>query len=475
MKNKLKKPILFVILIAVFVFLHKDFSSAAQKIAASQTDNKITAFTNVNVVPMDTDRVLKNQTVIVRDGRIAEIGAANKIKIPKDALKIDGRGKFLMPGLIDMHAHLPNGKGTLDDAAGQQLQLFLMNGVTTIRNMLGNPGHLILRDKINTGELIAPTIFTAGAPLLGSNVPSPEAAARVVTAQKNAGYDLIKIHENLSPETYRAIVETANKTGIPFAGHATATVGLESALKSRQTSIEHLDGYIQFIIADGSPVKPTGSQIQTGEVLNYVDDKKLAASVKATKNANVWNTPTLALFQIIASGDKTEDLLKLPEMRYASPASRDYFVKQKREITDISAADGEEFTQLRYRLTRELQKGAAKLLVGSDPGQFFLIAGFATHKELQSFVDAGLSPYQALEAATKNPAEYLSTFMKTPLDFGTIKIGNRADLLLLDANPLQYVANTRKIAGVMTKGTWIPNDEIQKTLETIAAKQQAAK
>ncbi len=156
-------------------------------------------------------------------------------------------------------------------------------------------------------------------------------------------------------------------------------------------------------------------------------------------------------------------------------SARDYFAKQKKGITDISAADGEKFTRLRYRLTRELQKGVAKLLVGSDPGQFFLIAGFATHKELQSFVDAGLTPFQALEAATKNPAEYLSTFMNVPKDFGTIQTGNRADLLLLDANPLQYVANTRKIAGVMTKGIWIPNDEIQKTLETIAAKQQAAK
>ncbi|HEX8638851.1 MAG TPA: amidohydrolase family protein [Pyrinomonadaceae bacterium] len=469
MKNKIKKLISFAALIIAFALPHERFS-AAQKIVAPEAETKITAFVNVNVVPMDDERVLTNQTVIVRGGRIAEIGAAKKIKIPTDAVHIDGRGKFLMPGLVDMHAHLPNGSGTIDDAAGQQLRLFLLNGVTTVRNMLGNPGHLVLRDKINRGELIAPTIFTAGAPLLGSNVPSPEAAVRVVAAQKNAGYDLIKIHENLSLETYAAIVAEAYKNGIPFAGHATATVGLERVLKARQTSIEHLDGYIQFIVADNAPVKPTASQIQTGEVLNYVDEKKIPAAVKATKDANVWNTPTLALFQVIAGNDKTEDLLKLPEMRYVPQRARDFFVKQKQGITDVSAADGEKFTRLRYRLTRELQKSGAKLLIGSDPGQFFLIAGFATHKELQSFARAGLTPYQALAAATKNPAEYLSTFMKAPNDFGTIEVGKRADLLLLDANPLQSISNAQKIAGVMTRGHWISKDEILKTLEDIAAR-----
>lgn len=453
-------------------------SAAEKKNASPQTiltSLQITAFINVNLVPMGSDRILKNQTVIVRNGRIAEIGASKKIKIPADALRIDGRGKFLMPGLVDMHAHLPNGAGTLDDAAGQQLQLFLMNGVTTVRNMLGNAGHLALRDRINRGKLVAPTIFTAGAPLLGSNIPSPEAAVRVVTAQKNAGYDLIKVHENLSPETYRSIIETADKVGIPVAGHVTATVGLDLALKSSQTSIEHLDSYIQFIIADDSPVKPTGSQIQTGEVLNHVDDRKLFAVIRATKDANVWNTPTLALFEIIASGKKIEDLLNLPEMRYASPAARSYFVKQKQETTGISQQNGEKFTQLRHRITRELQKAGAKLVAGSDPGQFFLVAGFATHMEIESLSRAGLSPYRALEAATKNPAEYLSKFMNVPNDFGTIRTGNRADLLLLDANPLRKVANTRKIAGVMTKGNWISKEEIQRTLETIADKNEAAK
>lgn len=462
--------ILLAALIIAFTMGKKSRAETRENVAMQTS--AATVFVNVSVIPMDTERVLENQTVIVREGRIAEIGAADKIKIPTDAVQIDGRGKFLMPGLADMHAHLQTGAGTLDDAAGQQLNLFLMNGVTTVRNMIGKPEHLVLRDKVNRGELIAPTIFTAGAPMIVSRIATPEAAVKDVTEQKAAGYDLIKVHEGISPETYAAIVETANKVGIPFAGHVTATIGLQRALAAKQTSIEHLDGYIQYAVADDSPVKPTGSQVQLGEVLNHIDEQKIPAVIKQTKEANVWNCPTLALFQIIVSPETSAAMLKLPELKYVPQKVRDAFAKQKQGTEDIPADEGAKYTELRFRLVREMQKAGAKLLIGSDPGQMFLVAGFGTHKELQSFVEAGLTPYQTLEAATKNPAEYLSTFMKIPNDFGVIKAGNRADLLLLDANPLLSISNTEKIAGVMTRGHWISRNEIEKTLSAIAAKQE---
>jgi imidazolonepropionase-like amidohydrolase len=202
-----------------------------------------------------------------------------------------------------------------------------------------------------------------------------------------------------------------------------------------------------------------------------VDEKKVPAVIKATLAASVWNTPTLALFQIIVSGEKADEMLKLPEMRYVPEKAREAFAKQKRGTEDIPVIDGEKYTKLRFRLVNEMQKAGAKLLIGSDPGQMFLVAGFGTHKELRSFVEAGLTPFQALEAATRNPAEYLSTFMKIPNDFGIIRPGNRADLLLLDANPLIDVANTEQIAGVFARGQYFSKEQIQKTLERIAAKQ----
>ncbi len=386
------------------------------------------AFVNVNVVPFDRERILEGQTVIVRDGRITQIGPAAKIKVPDGALKIDGRGKYLMPGLADMHAHLYPGAGTQGDLAGQQLQLFLANGVTTIRNMIGKPEHLLLREKVAKGELAGPTIYTAGPPLLGNNVPTPEVAERVVVEQKKAGYDLLKVHEGLSPETYAAIVTTAKCVGIPFAGHVTATVGLKRALEAQQTSIEHLDGYLQAMVADDSPVKPTGSQVVLGPVLEHIDESKIPALAAATRKAGVWNDPTLTLFKLIVSDATPEDLLKWPEMQYVPAKMREAFAKQKQSTADHPAPPSERqrYINLRNQMLLALHKAGAKLLIGTDSPQFFLVPGFATHRELQSFVEAGLTPYEALEAATRNPGEYFAEILKTPRDFGTVEVSMRA-------------------------------------------------
>ena len=436
-----------------------------------KTDSQVTAFVNVNVIPFDRERIFPEQTVIVRDGRIATIGPANTVKMPDGALKIDGRGKYLMPGLADMHVHLYPGAGRQDDLASQQLQLFLANGVTTVRNMIGKPEHLALRDRVAKGELPGPTIYTAGPPMLGNTVPTPEDAERAVTEEKKAGYDFIKVHEGLSPETYAAIVATAKRVGIPFAGHVTATVGLKRALEARQTSIEHLDGYLQAMVADDSPVKAGPSQIVVGPVLEHIDESKIPALAAATRKAGVWNDPTLTLFKLIVSDAKPEELAQWPELQYVPPGMRESFAKQKLSTANIEAplSERQRYIELRNKMFAALHAAGAKLLVGPDSPQFFLVPGFATHREIQSFVDAGLTPYEAIEAATRNPAEYFAEVMKTPRDFGTVETGMRADLLLLDANPLESVANLSKRIGIMVRGRWLPASELSKMLEHIAA------
>ena len=435
---------------------------------------QIIAFVNVNVIPFDRERIVEGQTVIVRDGRIAEIGPANKTKAPGGAREIDGRGKYLMPGLADMHVHLFPGTGQ-DDLAQQQLQLFLANGVTTVRNMIGKQEHLALRDKVAKRELLGPTIYTAGPPLLGNNVSTPEVAERVVSDQKKAGYDLIKVHEGLTPETYTAIASTAKRVGIPIAGHVTATVGLKRALDAQQTSIEHLDGYLQAMVADNSPVPPPASQVVLGPVLEHIDENKIAALAEATKKAGVWNDPTLTLFKLVVSDTTPEELLKWPEMQYIPAKMREGFAKQKQSTLGqpVPLSERQRYLELRNKMVVALRAAGAKLLVGPDSPQFFLVPGFATHRELQSFVEAGLTPYEAIEAATRNPAEYIAVSMKTPRDFGTVETGMRADLLLLNANPLQSVANLSKREGVMVRGRWLPETELRQMLDNIAALNRA--
>ncbi len=458
------------LLLILVTFCTLVVQGAKQNSPASPQSGAI-AFVNVNVVPFDRERILEGQTVVVTNGRIARLGPSDKTKVPAGALQIDGRGKYLMPGLADMHVHLYPGAGQPDDLTSQQLQLFLANGVTTIRNMIGKPEHVLLRERVAKGELLGPTIYTAGPPLLGNNVPNPEAAERAVVDQKKAGYDLLKVHEGLSPETYAAIAATAKREGIPFAGHVTATVGLQRALDAQQTSIEHLDGYLQAMVADDSPVKPTPSQVVLGPVLDHMDESKLTALAAATRKAGVWNDPTLTLFKLVVSDAKPEDYLKWPEMQYIPAKMRENFAKQKQSTlgNPPPLAERKRYLELRNKVLVALHAAGAKLLIGPDSPQFFLVPGFGTHRELESFVEAGLTPYQAIETATRNPAEYFAEFTKKPRDFGTVEVGLRADLLLLDANPLQSVANLSKRAGVMVRGRWLPESELRKMLENVAA------
>ncbi len=440
---------------------------------AAQTDSTrnektgVVAFVNVSVVPMDRERLIENQTVVVRDGRIVEVGPAAKAKVPPGATLVEGRGKFLMPGLADMHAHLFPGDGTANDLAAQQLILYLANGVTTVRNMIGAPAHVVLRERIREGKLLGPTLYTAGPPLTGNVAVSPEVAARMVESQKQAGYDLLKVHEGLKPEVYESIVAAARKAGIPFAGHVTATVGLKRALAARQATVEHLDGYLQALVPEDSPVPPPPSQVVLGPVLDRVDESRLPALAKATRDAGVYNTPTLALFKIVVSADEPSEFAKWPELRYVPAKMREGFMKQKGGIRmeEVPEAERRRYVELRNHVVKALYDAGAKLLVGPDSPQLFLVPGFATHREMEAMAEAGLTPFAVLQAATRNAAEYLGTSNEV----GTVEAGKRADLLLLDANPLQAVADTRRVAGVMVRGRWLPRAELDGMLEEIAA------
>ncbi len=424
------------------------------------------AFVNVTVIPMDRERTLPGQTVIVRGDRIVAMGPVGKVRIPPGGRRVDGRGKFLIPGLAEMHAHIPGGQ-TPDSLVERTLFLYVSRGITTIRGMLGDPRHLDLRARAAANKLLSPTIFTSGPSLNGNSVPTPGAASRIVTEQKAAGYDFLKIHPGLHGEVFDTLAATAQRLGIGFAGHVPLEVGLERALEAHYATIDHLDGYIEAMVRKGAPVTSQESQFFGLNLGEHLDESRLPAVVEATREARVWNVPTQVLMENLAPGESAGSLERRPEMRYVSKETLEKWADTKNSLLDETGSSPESARRvmdMRRRVIKSLRAAGAGLLLGSDAPQIYNVPGFSTHRELQSLVAAGLTPYQALETGTRNVAVFLGTLAKT----GTIGAGKRADLILLDANPLIDVGNTAKQAGVMLRGRWLPKAEIETRLAGIA-------
>lgn len=418
-----------------------------------------TAFVNVNVVSMLDDSILRNQTVIVEDRRIASIGSVNTLPVPEGSRLVDGTDRYLMPGLAEMHAHVPPSSSPSLDRV---LALFALNGVTTVRGMLGHPSHLALREGIESGAVFGPRLITSGPSLNGNSVSGPGDARNKVLEQKAAGYDFIKLHPGLSLAEFDAIADTASDIGMPFAGHVSVSVGVRRALADGMATIDHLDGY--FVAAITEDAERSGGFGGFFDVLlgEFVDPDTLAVLAAETAASGTWNVPTQLLFENVVSEASPEALGSRPEMRFMPSSSVQNWITAKQQFLadDYDAEASRRSIQLRRQLIKALHDAGAGLLLGSDAPQIFNVPGFSIHRELGLLVESGLTPFEALRTGTVNAAEYLG------LQAGRIAPGFRADLLLLDDDPLLDIANTQRIHGVMLNGQWISSADRLERLET---------
>lgn len=289
------------------------------------------AIVDVAVIAMNDDSVDEGQTVVVRDGRIVAVGPAGSIPVG-NARIIDGRGRYLMPGLAEMHAHISpapdDPQETLDT-----LLLYVANGITLVRGMLGAPHHLQLRDQAARGRILAPRIYTSGPSLNGGSVTSPEAGRSMVVEQHDAGYDFLKIHPGLDIASFVAIVVTARELDIPFAGHVAEAVGLAAALTAGQASIDHLDQYIPALLRADAPSRAQPSLFFGWNQAADVDPAKIAPLAAATAAAGVWNVPTQSLIEQLLLAERTaEELLARAEMRYVSEPTVQRWVEAKARV-----------------------------------------------------------------------------------------------------------------------------------------------
>lgn len=422
------------------------------------------AITNVTVLPMTEEwLLLENQTVTINAGQITAIRPTTERDRDEGAfnLVIDGKGKYLMPGLAEMHGHIPpthpssNAPSYFNDEYVENtLFLYIAAGVTTVRGMLGYDHQLELKNKVGVSgnwELIGPRLFLAGPSFNGNSVTSPDQASKRVSEQKEEGWDVLKIHPGLTLSEYEAMAKMANEIGIPFAGHVPEAVGIENAIALGQQTIDHIDGYVAYLSAFEGAEK----------------EAKMKAIIQQTVENNVWIVPTQALWETIIGAADYEAMKEYEELKYIpKPVLNGYTNWVTNNIDNnpnlnIEEAMGQ--ASLRQELLFEMNKAGVYILMGTDAPQLFSVPGFSIHRELSKMSESGMSNYDILKSGTSNVGKYLKTLGVT-YSYGTIEIGSFSDIILVDKNPLEDLDHLKILSGVLVNGRWYSKEVIDKRL-----------
>lgn len=427
--------------------------------AALPAAAKVTVFENVAVLPMHADLVLSGRDVFIEDGRVAAIVPHGARPIPQDAARI-ATGKFLMPGLAEMHSHLASPESAFDIEA--VLALYLANGVTFVRGMSGHPSHIELARRIDAGEVLGPRILPGSSPLGGWGVKTIPQARDTVQQFDALGYALVKIHEQLAPDVFVAAVRAAHGAGLLTGGHVPDAVGPRRAVLAGLGSIEHMDNFFDAGVPEDAVV--AGDFLGLASTPRF-ERARFAAFARLLAENGTAVVPTLTLFEHLLDPALTlDELMQRPELRYAPAGQVAAWRNAKAELLDdpdYSPALARAALETRYWMLRETHARGVPVLLGADSPQIFNVPGFAAHRELASLVNAGLSPYQALRSATVAVGEYLGDAAH-----GVIVEGGRADLLLLDANPLEDINAITTIRGVMVQGRWLDRAALDELLES---------
>ena len=437
---------------------------------AAQAAPGTIAFTHVNVLPMTAETVLADQTVVVVDGRITEVGAAGDVMLGRGATVIDGTDQYLMPGLAEMHAHVPPGDNPPRDAVEDLLFLYVANGITTIRGMLGSDYQIPLADELERSEVLGPNFYVAAPSLNGTTAPTAEAAEGLIRAAKESGYDLMKIHPGIPLDAWDRMAEVAEEVNLTFGGHVPADVGLVHAIETGMSTVDHLDGYVQAIASDNVQAQVNAGTISLGGLVEGVDEGKLAEIVQLTIDNDVYVVPTMYLWENLYGFPDADAILSQPEMKYVSQSQRDAWRRQ----SEGNARGGEEevaaYLALRKQVLKGLSDAGAGILMGTDSPQMFNVPGYALHRELQVVAEAGISNYEILKSGTAWVGKYVADHLELDGSFGTVAAGQRADLVLLGSNPMDDLENLTDRVGVMVRGRWVSRKEIDLGLAALAAK-----
>jgi imidazolonepropionase-like amidohydrolase len=435
------------------------------------------AFVHASVVPMDREHVLPDQTVVVTNGRISALGPSSKVKVPRGAIRIDARGRYLMPALSDMHVHVegeswnallsPEALAASKNVPFEDFLFpYVANGVTTVQVLSGTKELLPVRGRIAEGQMLAPRLILARMidgpdkawpPPIATWVATADEARSATRQAKADGYDKMKVYSFLTKETYDAILETAKEQQMDVVGHIPYALSVEYVVDAGQKMIAHTEEVAKHAHGDYSP-------------------EKISYYAARIADGGVWMTPTLVTTRrIIEQVADKDGLFARPEAAYAAhPMQREiwaFIANMYGKIPpDAAVKLRDDFEKFQRPFTKVFHDKGGQLMTGTDALMPRLVGGFALHQELQELVAVGLTPYQALRTSTTIPYEYLGEAQQA----GTIAVGKRTDLLLVEANPLEDVSAASKVAGVLMRGRWVGKDEIDRRMTAISAAAPAA-
>ncbi|HVS09494.1 MAG TPA: amidohydrolase family protein [Planctomycetota bacterium] len=401
------------------------------------------AFVGVHVVPMDAERVLRDQTVIIAQGRIAALGPKDELAPPADAQVVEGQGYFLMPGLFDLHVHIQ------DEV---ELEILLAHGVTGVRELGGWLWHLEVRDRIARGALLGPAMAVGCQPVV--DVADAAAARRVVDEHVDQGFDFLKIYDRISADGYRVLVERSRERGIRPCGHVPRNLDLEVVLASPPDSIDHAE------------------ELLYGYFLPELDEARIPDVARRMAESGTALVATLIAYDRI--GRQVADLaasFRRGDLRWASALQRRNWGPERnryRRFPRDSVPRLRRSLEFQQRFVRAFHEAGVRVLAGTDGGGNgvpFVVPGASLHDELELLAECGIPPFGVLSAATREAAR----FLRVEDEVGTVEPGKRADLVLVMGDPLLDVSNVQLVAGVVRAGRWLPQEDLHRRLESIAA------
>ena len=438
-------------------------------------------FTNVNVVNTRDGGVEEGVTVVITQDRITGVGRVGFVPERRNIHVINANGKYMIPGFWDMHVHSAFVSPKWDEKV--IYPLYIANGVTGVRDMGGDPDVLqSRRSRIESGELLGPHLFMAGPFLAGGKsdqqtiaVNTPEEARRAVDAVKGRGEDFVKILSNIPRDSYFAIADEAAKQKISFVGHVPYSVSAREAVTAGQKSIEHLTGILLACSSREDDLRAqevtalashnyAAYQKLSSQVIGTYDQTKARTLFMQTAQSGTWQVPTLVWTQASSRIDDP-NLESDPRLKYVPVSVREQWNPAKL----LKTTSPEELAELKVEagrvveLVKAMHGAGVQFMAGSDGPDPYVFPGFSLHDELEWLVQSGFTPLQALQAATFNPALFLDKLD----NYGVAERGHIADLVLLDANPLQDIHNTRKIFGVVLGGKYYSRDALDKMLEQV--------